>query len=46
MGNYSSLDRQEFVTALHQGRGSAVLHVRGQGSGELFDIILDACLHN
>ncbi|KQV47506.1 hypothetical protein ASE26_23910 [Duganella sp. Root198D2] len=40
------LNRDEFTTALHQGRGSAVLHVQDHGSDELFEIILDACLVN
>jgi hypothetical protein len=40
------LEREDFITALHQGRGSAVLHVRDHGSDDLFEIILDACLVN
>ncbi len=35
-----------FTTALHQGRGSAFLHLHDFPSDELFDILLDACLHN
>jgi len=40
------LTPQEFATALHQGRGSACLHLRHAPSEELHDIILDACLHD
>lgn len=35
-----------FTTALHQGRGSAYLHLRDVPSDELFEVLLDACLHD
>ena len=40
------LDPAGFTIALHQGRGSARLHLRDFPSEELFDIVLDACLHD
>ncbi|WP_028101196.1 hypothetical protein [Pseudoduganella violaceinigra] len=40
------LTPQEFTKALHDGRGSAFIHVQEYGTDGLFDIILDACLNN
>jgi hypothetical protein len=51
MGKYPEfpiqhLDRDEFAAALRKGLGRAMLHVRQFGLDEVWDLVLEACLHN
>lgn len=40
------LERAEFAAALQKGQGRALLHVLTYGLDDVFDLVLEACLHN